>query len=704
MQHRARATGSLFLLAAVCASGLAQEEKRTYAIRVDDRVVGYQIEVERPAEDAGRAVVQLDIRSLVKVELLGASIDQHVQQTWTLDPRTRAVLRMRGELTAGGLETSVTGALGADGFSYGDGKNPPKVVDPQRAVISPEFRWLLERGPKEPGVTVALDYFVPEFVGVQEAVVELVEPQREVPVLGTPMRVRAFRMRVPGLGVEAVVCVTDDGRTVRYELPAQRMVIELAPPALVERVERVDLTNTILVKTNVYLDDPAALTFMKLRARIDTTRDITVAMLTAPGQTFAGTVVDGRIDGVFEIRPRRADGAKSPAFPVPEGAFARSELQQYLRSEENIESDDAAIAAQARQLADGATSCFQVLERLAQWAHEQIRYELPGGVTAKRTMELRAGDCGGHSRVLAAMLRSLGIPARTPMGGMYVPLLGGSFGQHMWTEVWLGDAIGWLPVDCTAGQATYVDASHIRFSETITAFKPVEIEVLEYEPKTAPPAPVARRTDAWPWKAGESWTYAWRAGGRDLGTEQVTYEGGGDGGHLFASTLELAGGKLVESVRTSVGDDGGLRSLRVERTQGAAKATIEVQVDGGKARIERRSDDGGRTDAVEVAPGTFVLHNNSIAHLAIAVQRMGPLAEGAEAKLRVLHDEERSLFPFSLRGGESTTIEVGGEQVPVQLVTASLVGIELRLHVDRQGRLVRYHQKQGDVTVELQGR
>jgi transglutaminase-like putative cysteine protease len=478
-------------------------------------------------------------------------------------------------------------------------------------------------------------------------------------------------------------------------------VIELAPPVLVERIERVDLTNTILAKTNADIEDPSSLTFMKVRVQVDATRAVTPESLQAPGQVFAGTVQDGRIDGVFEIRTARPDGAGATAFPVPAGAFDRAELQPFLRPEENIESDDRVIAARARELSAGAESCFAVVERLARWTHDNIAYAIPGGITAKRTMELRAGECGGHSRVLAAMLRSLGIPARTPMGGMYVPLYGGSFGQHMWTEVWLGEAIGWLPVDCTAGQPTFVDASHIRLSERLTAFQPRLVEVLDYAPRPAPGATAARRTDAWPWAAGDSWTYGWSAAGKDLGTEVVTYEGRSDGGHAFASRLELAGGRFVETMRTLVGDDGGVRSLNVERTAGVDKSTFAVAVAGGKARIDAVTPDGERSDSVDVPAAAFVLHNNSILHVALAASRVGRLADGAEVRVRAVHDEARSVLPMSLRGKGIENIEIGGRAVAAQAVAIDLVGIAITVHLDEQGRLVRYQQPRGEFTVEL---
>jgi hypothetical protein len=61
---------------------------------------------------------------------------------------------------------------------------------------------------------------------------------------------------------------------------------------------------------------------------------------------------------------------------------------------------------------------------------------------------------------------------------MYTPYLGGSFGQHAWTEVYMGDA-GWVAVDATAFEFDFVDAGHIRLGQK-TSFNPKEMKILEY--------------------------------------------------------------------------------------------------------------------------------------------------------------------------------------------------------------------------------
>lgn len=696
--HPIRTVLCRFVFLAIASAALvAQEEKRTNAIRIDGRIAGYHVETETRTKEAGRELVRLELRSLVKIEVLGSSFDQHIEQTWLLEPDTRAAVRVQSRLTAGEHEVVAAGELGDDGFAVRGGA----TLDPARVVIAPDLRWLLQRGPKQAGEKVELDWWWPELGSVVQAKVGLAaEPERDFEVLGAWVPVRVYTIAVPAAATELVAFLDRrTGEAVRTEIPLQKLVVERAPAAVVERVERIDLTNGILVRTNLDIEDATVLTAMKLRAVVETGPGVTAESLNVPGQRFTGTVENGRVEGVFEIRPVRHDGAGATPFPVPAGAFAAPELQPFLQPENEIESDDPAIAAKARELAEGAATCFEVVDRLGRWAHDEVPYAIPGGITAKGTFEQRQGDCGGHSRLLAAMLRSLGIPARTPMGGMYVPLHGGSFAQHMWTEVWLGERIGWLPVDCTAAQTTFVDASHIRLATGLTRFAPQSVEVLDHEPKVAAVAKAERRTGAYPFADGETVTWVYRVGGRRIGTESMTYRIA-DGAHVFTGELDIGDGKLRETTRTEVGDDGRLRAFSAERRRGDESSDLAIAIDGGKATFVRTTDDEKATNAVDVDPSIFVLHDNCMAHFAIPLSRVAPLAEGERRSIRMLHGGQRSAFTVTMRGKGTERIPIGGAEVEASVVEASLVGATFVLHVDERGRMLRFHQPQGDVTIE----
>jgi transglutaminase-like putative cysteine protease len=687
----------LSLFASVLAGLPAQEVRRDYAIRIDGRVVGHLTETEEAAVVEGREVLRVHAKTLIKVEILGSHIDQLSDQKWLVARDTREPLEVHAIAKTGPQKQEVKATRGESGWEFADGR-ATLAAD---VVFAPGFRWLRSRGAKEGGEPMAVQMFIPELDNVQPVEVSLAEnPDRMLKVMGEEVPVRVYLMAMPALAVQSLIFVHRDSyELVRHEMPAQMFVMERCPAAVIERIQRVDLTGNILAKTNLNVDDPSRLTMLRLHAEIEATKDITPESLNVPGQTFAGTVEDGFIVGEFTIHSHRCDPAKSPPFPVPEGAFASPALRAYLEPSENIESDDPALSKKARELAEGASSCYEVMERMATWAYDEIPYVIPGGGTAKRTFALREGECAGHSRVLTAMLRSVGIPARTPMGGMYVPLYGGSFGQHMWTEVWLGDEIGWLPVDCTAGQPTFLDAGHIRLSDQLTVFKPKKIRVHDHSPKAEPVATEPRRVDAYPFAVDEPMVFSWTVRGTDLGEETITYRGNKDGAHVFEGVLDLQSGSFVEATNTRVGDDGRLVAFHCDRKLGPSSSTVDVSVVDGEATIRQKSDEDDKSDTMGIDASTFMMHNNCTTHVLVAVSRVGSFEEGSTHKLRFLHDESKATLVMSLQAKGVEEVEVGAKKVKARAVEATLAGMTILLHVDEQGRVLRYHQTRGDVII-----
>jgi len=144
--------------------------------------------------------------------------------------------------------------------------------------------------------------------------------------------------------------------------------------------------------------------------------------------------------------------------------------------------NDAVLIQKAQEITEGSKDSWEATRRLSKWVAENISYAIPGGSTARKTYDIKAGECGAHSLLLAAFCRTVGIPARVVWGCMYAPNFGGCFGQHAWNEIYMGKG-GWIPVDATAAETDYVDSGHIRigaFESLTTALNAKEMEVLDY--------------------------------------------------------------------------------------------------------------------------------------------------------------------------------------------------------------------------------
>ena len=280
--------------------------------------------------------------------------------------------------------------------------------------------------------------------------------------LATGVKTTLWLNEADGFNLKAFV----DGRTVF-----------LADKSVMGRIRSVNMDNILLAKVNKKITDIAGIKRMRVKARLNSYGEkITPASLNATGQKFEGTVTGNLIDGIFEMEPVGYTGEDAPPFPCDYSKY--NGLDKYLNSELLIESDDSLIISEAVRITSGSKDAWEAATRLCKWVTENIHGALPGGISAINSLKTKEAECGGHSRLLVALCRAVGIPARMVIGCMYSAQNTGSFSQHAWTEVYMGDA-GWIPVDATINESDNFDAGHIRLGEDAT-FRPVSMEILDY--------------------------------------------------------------------------------------------------------------------------------------------------------------------------------------------------------------------------------
>jgi hypothetical protein len=150
--------------------------------------------------------------------------------------------------------------------------------------------------------------------------------------------------------------------------------------------------------------------------------------------------------GLFRIRYEcwmaiRSDAAQSESHHQ----YAPPHEGEYLGAEPGIECNHAEIAALARQVADPERSTQDQAEQLCQFVEEQIALD-PGAtsasVTALDCLHLGSGGSAARSRLLTALCRNRGIPARLVSGLILSD--GEEQSTHTWVEVWANSH--WLPI------------------------------------------------------------------------------------------------------------------------------------------------------------------------------------------------------------------------------------------------------------------
>jgi transglutaminase-like putative cysteine protease len=138
-----------------------------------------------------------------------------------------------------------------------------------------------------------------------------------------------------------------------------------------------------------------------------------------------------------------------------------------------IDSEDPAVRELARsatgggEVGDPRLTAAAAAEAMRRRVREHVREVDLGRLfdSASRAVRDRRGDCSEHAVLLAAMLRSRGIPARVAYGLVHAEDFAGRrdvFAWHMWTRAWIEDR--WVDLDATRPRP--FGPTHIRLGES----------------------------------------------------------------------------------------------------------------------------------------------------------------------------------------------------------------------------------------------
>ncbi len=472
-----------FSLAGACGSSESQE-KLHYALEMNGQVFGYvDLSIDETG-DAGEPLIRLRETVENRYTALGIPVDTAGWSEYRLDPATGRLSYMEMVSESGGLKLRLTASIEGDvaRIDLQPGGGEKTVLLPKDVLFENQYYFpKLSEDPVQddpaPKVAQALDLLDRNIHSVR---VTKKGPE-SVEIGGKAYRAIIVESVDLDLGLKIRQWINaDDGYLLKSEGP--RSVQWITDRSMKKRLQRVNIDNHLFAQVGVAISDIPAISALKVRAVLEPVGNwITPADLNVPGQTFEGTVVENRIEGVFEVRHEKYDGRKAPPFPPSFGEDP--ELRAFLEPEDFIESDDPVLIRKAQELTAGSPDSWEAARRLSRWVAEEIGYDIPGGASARNTYDVREGECGAHSRLMAAFCRGVGIPARVVWGCMYVSNLGGSFGQHAWNEVYMGES-GWVPVDTTARELDYADSGHIRLGvlkSAHIALNPERMEILDFQ-------------------------------------------------------------------------------------------------------------------------------------------------------------------------------------------------------------------------------
>ncbi|MGZ3634476.1 MAG: transglutaminase-like domain-containing protein [Syntrophales bacterium] len=147
--------------------------------------------------------------------------------------------------------------------------------------------------------------------------------------------------------------------------------------------------------------------------------------------------------------------ATQDPFPL---AAVKPELMDYLKSTEQVQSNNPRIRELASQLTSNVKTEFDAVQRVIAWVVDHVHYVTPPArYDAVYSLESGKGNCQNFSHLTAALLRAVGIPVRIVNGVTFnqpfnIAWQKGTLtfkmgqGRHSWVEVWFPE-LGWVPFD-----------------------------------------------------------------------------------------------------------------------------------------------------------------------------------------------------------------------------------------------------------------
>jgi len=242
----------------------------------------------------------------------------------------------------------------------------------------------------------------------------------------------------------------------KYELPSAGMILTRTTQeeAQAEK-EAFDLLTATAVPTNITLRAPSRVDDALLEIWLDDGTAVEGFIIEDARQSIEGRTDRGVLLRVTREKPNPEDVVRFPIRSTP--------MKDYMDGNPLMQTwYPRLLGVAARQAWGTDQNVWKTSRNIETWVFEEIENKGFGTAFASATevLDSREGDCSEHAVLMAAMVRSLSIPAKLVSGVTHYQ---GEFLYHMWVEVWTGD--GWFALDPTIGDGS-VDAMHIKFGES----------------------------------------------------------------------------------------------------------------------------------------------------------------------------------------------------------------------------------------------
>lgn len=411
----------------------------------------------------GEPVVRIELTGQMVLSRGGQRIEQSMHDVSWETPAGE-VRRFRNSMTVAGAAQTTIGVVQGEQALLSletSGKATTSKIDWPRGTLG-EFGvtdWILRNRPQA-GATATFRTFLPFFNQIVD--VSLTAQAKEPVVLGAEtrqlLRIDTQAVLPGGMKIDSTAWVDDQGEVWKSVYPAlqQTTLRTTREQALKpgDAAAAVDLGLATKVPTAPPLERPYETTLVRYRVRL---LDSDASAVFSAGESQS---VVRRDDGTAEITVRavRPDSPRTPDVPNPPPTDGDRLPNNW------IQSDDARVVQLAAEAVGAETDAWRTAMKLEQslrpkWQNKPLGTSFATAADAAREL---SGDCTEYAVLLAAMLRSRGIPARTAVGLVYVETER-AFLYHMWTEAYLADR--WIPLDAAWGRGG-TSAAYLKVAQT----------------------------------------------------------------------------------------------------------------------------------------------------------------------------------------------------------------------------------------------
>jgi hypothetical protein len=339
---------------------------------------------------------------------------------------------------------------------------------------------LLVEGKLQPGATFRFLELDPEDVKVRPSAVRLLASGQRV-LRGVKVRVHKLEMLELHRKLSGVTLVDASGNWLDGRLQGTiRIRREEKATAKKVNPKAGDFGLGVVIQARLNVKQPRRV--RKLRLRLQ--GFLPAALSKSPRQKL---VRQGPRQAQLTVTRESLAHQTGARLPVPAKRFPEA-----LEATSSIESKHPEIRRLARRVVGAEKGALAAATKLNTFVFHYLRKSLSTNLdSALAISRARAGDCTEHARLLVALCRSIGLPAREVGGVTWVPDLGG-FGYHAWTEIWVGR---WVTADPSWNELP-ANATHLHMGgpndvQWIGTLGDLKIQVLDVKTDSGTPRPRA---------------------------------------------------------------------------------------------------------------------------------------------------------------------------------------------------------------------